>query len=89
VEVSAAGEAAVPEWFAALEPRPPADVDEAQARAAVELCEAMTASEPPSEAVAALVAKARRELEAGRLGEAHWWAEVALNALGMTHETEP
>ena len=57
-----------------------------RADTAVSLSESMAASEEQAETVVTLVEKARRELDAGRTDEAHWWASVALNALGMTDQ---
>ena len=75
-----------PAWFVAMARAPVLDADRQRAEAAVQICEASAASEMPSRAVAALVERARRELDAGRPGEAFWWAGVALPALGMTEE---
>jgi hypothetical protein len=86
VEPSAPPAAITPEWFDALARAPSAPATEAQARAAVDLCQAIAASEAPSEPVQALVEKARRELDAGRPAEARWWANVAMNALGMSDD---
>ncbi|MBM4047417.1 MAG: hypothetical protein FJ279_20110 [Planctomycetes bacterium] len=67
---------------------PPASADEAKAKSVVALCEATAAAESPGAAVAWLVDKARRELAAGRFAEAHWWASVALDALGLGDAAE-
>jgi hypothetical protein len=75
-----------PAWFVEMARAPSLDADPQRAEAAVQLCEASAASEGPSQAVAALVERARRELDAGRPAEAFWWAGVALPAMGMTEE---
>lgn len=75
-----------PAWFVAMARAPVLDADQRRATAAVQICEAAAASEPPSRVVAALIERARRELDAGRPAEAFWWAGVALPALGMTEE---
>ena len=61
-------------------------ISETQARAEVELAEAMAASQSPDELVVTLIKRSRRELEGGSPGAASWWATVALNALGMADE---
>ena len=66
--------------------RPTADVSQARARAAVDLCAAMAAAETPSAPVQRLVERVRREAKSGRLEEAYGWATVALAALGMSEE---
>ena len=89
VEPSDAVAPVTPEWFDALAQSPPASgskVDHLQAQEAVELAQAMAVSVSPSKAVTGLVEKARRELKAERPAEAHWWASVALSAMGMTAE---
>ncbi|MHC4402978.1 MAG: hypothetical protein ACYTG0_25230 [Planctomycetota bacterium] len=86
VEPSGEEVSTTPEWFDALAREPSASATDAQATAAVDLCEAMSAAESPSKPVESLVQKARRELEAGRSGEAYWWASVALNALGTSDD---
>lgn len=83
---AAAGATNAPAWFIATARAPVLDADQRRAEAAVQICEAAAASEPPARVVAALVERARRELDAGRPGEAYWWAAVALPALGMTEE---
>lgn len=75
-----------PAWFVTMARAPSLDADRRRAEAAVQICEAAAASEPPSRVVAALVERARRELDAGRPAEAYWWAAVALPAMGMTEE---
>ncbi|MCX6907544.1 MAG: hypothetical protein NTY01_05820 [Verrucomicrobia bacterium] len=75
-----------PAWFVAMSRPPPLDTDRRRAEAAVQICEAAAASEPPSRVVAALIERARRELDAGRPAEAFWWAGVALPAMDMTEE---
>lgn len=77
-------EAEIPEWFVVLAEREIPGVDEQQATAAVELAEAMALSMAPSDTVAALLKKARRELDTGRYDTSAWWAGVTLNALGMS-----
>ena len=72
-----------------MRPSPPDSVDAAEAQETVELAEAMALSLSPSEIVAGLVERARRELERGRSAEAHWWASLALQAMGMTDESAP
>jgi hypothetical protein len=84
VESPAPDTATTPDWFNALAQSPPDSLPAPQAREAVELAEAMAMSLSPSEVVSGLVKKARRELEAGRPAEAHWWASLALEAMGMT-----
>jgi hypothetical protein len=86
VEPSGPAAGATPQWFDALAQPPSVSATEAQAGAVVGLCEAMAMSEETSKPVTSLVKKARRELDAGRSGEAYWWASVALNALGMSDE---
>lgn len=73
----------LPEWFTALAEPPLADAQGAKAQALLALCEASAAAEAPAPAVVWLVQRSRRELDAGRLREAHWWGSVALRALGM------
>lgn len=73
---------ATPKWFDELAASPSQDVSDARAIAAVELCEAMGRSSA-SKPLAALVKKARRELDADRPAEAYWWASVSLSALGL------
>jgi hypothetical protein len=75
-----------PAWFAAMARPPSLNADRRRAEAAVQICEAAAASEPPSRVVAALIERARRELDAGRPAEAFWWAGVTLPAMGMTEE---
>jgi hypothetical protein len=77
-------EAVTPDWFTALAQREIPDADQSQATAAVQLAEAMALSMTPSDTVAALLKKARRELDAKRFGTSAWWASVTLNALGMS-----
>lgn len=77
---------AMPDWFNALAQSPPESIAAPKAQALVELAEAMALSLSPSEVVAGLIERARRELDAGRSAEAHWWASVALGAMGMTDE---
>lgn len=85
VDRSARGTAAdVPDWFKELAAVEPAVFTQAEATAAVELCRAMAVAEEPADTVAAMVAKAGRQLDAGRFEDAGWWAAVALGALGMT-----
>ncbi len=79
-------DAEMPEWFTALAGREIPAADEQQATAAVQLAEAMSLSMTPSDTVAALLKKARRELDAGRYDTAAWWASVTLNALGMSDD---
>jgi len=76
----------MPEWFGALADAPSGTANKSQAEAAVSLAEAMTMSENPARPIASLVERARRELDAGRPGDACFWAGVALNALGMADE---
>lgn len=73
----------MPRWFAALDgfQLPPADA--AQTDAAVALCRATAMAEEPSRAVTRLIARASVELAAGRHSEAHWWAGIALRAMGI------
>jgi len=47
------------------------------------LAEAIAQAESPHLAVTALVGRARREFDAGRMAEADWWAAVALAALAI------
>ena len=54
-----------------------------QAIAAVDLCETMAGTKAAGP-TASLRNKARIALDAGRNGEAYWWATVSLNTLGMT-----
>lgn len=75
-----------PAWFVEMTRVPSLGANRQRAEAAVQICEAAAASEPPSRVVAALIERARRELDAGRPAEAFWWAGVALPALGMTEE---
>ena len=75
-----------PVWFVTMARAPSLNADRRRAEAAVQICEAAAASEPPSRVVAALIKRARRELDAGRPAEAFWWAGVALPAMGMTEE---
>jgi hypothetical protein len=88
--LGAGGSAAVttnaPAWFVAMARAPSLDADRRRAEAAVQICEAAAASEPPARGVATLIERARRELDAGRPAEAFWWAAVALPAMGMTEE---
>jgi hypothetical protein len=87
VEPSASDTAETPDWFTALA-QPPSSTDtKTDAEAAVDICEAMAASEPPAKPVMTLIQKARQELDAGRVDEAGWWASVAMAALGLTHDT--
>ena len=81
--VDDAGDAELPDWFTGLEEPVLEEVSPEVARAAVELCRAAAASLTPSEPVEALVARAGRELAAGRHAEAHWFAGVALATLGI------
>lgn len=81
VRTRASASTAVPRWFCAPAQAAHDMVSEGQAKAAVERCEAMALSESPAKAVTTLIQKARRELDAGRSGEAHWWASVALAML--------
>ena len=76
--------AEMPEWFIELAQRNISEADQQQATAAVELAEAMSASVTPSDTVAALLRKARRELDGGRFDTSAWWAGITLNALGMS-----
>jgi hypothetical protein len=73
----------LPPWFTQLAQEPSSTADPARTQAAVQLIEAVIQSETPGPALEALVVKARRELNAGRVAEASWWAEVALEALAM------
>jgi len=75
-----------PPWFVAMARAPSLDADRARAEAAVQICEAAAAAEAPSRAAAALIERARRELDGGQAAEALWWAGVALPAMGMTEE---
>jgi len=77
------GVRAVPAWFLDLAQAPPATVETVHARAAVELAEAVAQADAVPPAVASLVARARREFDAGQVAEADWWASVALAALAM------
>jgi len=86
VESPGRGAATMPDWFNGLVQPPPDSFPASQAQEAVELAEAMAMSLSPSEVVSGLVQKARRELEAGRPAEAHWWASVALGAMGMADQ---
>lgn len=86
VELPPPAVAVVPKWFDELGRQPLADAPQPQAAAAVELCRAMAASQPPSSPVKTLIDKAARELDAGRPAEAYWWATAALSSLGMTDE---
>ncbi len=79
-------DAEMPEWFTALAGREIPGADEQQATTAVELAEAMSLSMTPSDTVAALLKKARRELDGGRYATSAWWAGVTLNALGMSDD---
>ncbi len=73
----------VPAWFLDLAQTPPASVEAARAQAAVELAEAVAQAESRHPVVESLVARARREFDAGRAAEADWWASVALAAQAM------
>lgn len=73
----------VPAWFLELAQAPPASVEAAHAQAAVDLAEAVGQAEPLHPVVKSLVARARREFDAGRAAEADWWASVALAAQAM------
>lgn len=73
----------MPGWFLDLAEAPPPAPDAARAQAAVQLAEAVARAETPGPTVTALVDKARREFDAGRVAEADWWASVALAALAM------
>jgi hypothetical protein len=73
----------LPSWFQQLAQAPPPSADATRTQEAVQLAEAVVQSEGTGAALEALVAKARRELDAGRVAEASWWAEVALEALAM------
>lgn len=84
VESPAPDAATTPDWFDALAQPPPESFPAPQAREAVDLAEAMATSLAPSQVVSGLVQKARREVEADRPAEAHWWASLALEAMGMT-----
>ena len=75
-----------PPWFVAMARPPSLDADRARAEAAVQICEAAAAAEAPSRTAAALIERARRELDGGQAAEALWWAGVALPAMGMTEE---
>lgn len=86
VEVSSPGVETLPDWFTAMADMPVPTSTQADAEAAVTLAEAMAASESPAPPVMTLVKRARRELDAGQVSEASWWAGVALNALGVTDE---
>jgi len=80
-------ETELPRWFVSIEEAPAPDVNQEQAQSLVSLCEATASAEEPSRPVAWLVDKARREFDAGRPAQAHWWASVALNALGLSDVT--
>ena len=84
VSPTSGAETELPKWFVSLKERPAPDADQEQAQSLVSLCEATASAEEPSRPVVWLVDKARRELDGGRSAEAHWWAAVALNALGMS-----
>ncbi len=85
-EVSTAGAPTnAPAWFVEMSQAPPASADKARTEDAVRVCEAAAAA-APSRAVTILVGRARRELDAGRVAEAWWWASVALRALDMTED---
>lgn len=73
----------VPAWFLDLAQAPPTTVEAARARAAVDLVEAVAQAESLHPAVVSLIARARRQFDAGRVAEADWWASVALAALAM------
>jgi len=77
---------AVPRWFSCPVLTAPGTVREGQARTAVERCEAMARSDPPAKSVTTLIQKARRELDAGRSAEAHWWASIVLAMLEVVDE---
>ena len=77
-------EAPVAEWFERLAESLQQPVSQAEAEAAVGLCEAMAMSQSPAEPVMTLVKKARRDLKSDSPAEARWWASVALFSLGMT-----
>lgn len=77
-------EAEMPQWFIELSQRSIPEASQQQATAAVELAEAMSLSMTPSDTVAALLRKARRELDGGRFNTSAWWAGITLNALGMS-----
>ncbi len=85
VELAPPISSATPGWFNELKPRVSDCIEPSQAAAAVELCETMAGSSSGGP-IATMCNRARRELIAGRVCEAHWWASVALNALGMTDE---
>jgi hypothetical protein len=74
----------VPEWFAALEPLDPAAAGEEEAVAAIALCESMVAASEPSPPVRSLLRNAMLAQTAKRWKDAYWWAQVALNALGLS-----
>ena len=86
VELATPASAVTPKWFDDAAVAPTETIDAEQANAAVELCEAMASSAEPAPPVTTLIKKARQELAAGRFAEAHWWAGVALNTLGMTDD---
>jgi hypothetical protein len=86
IEPAAAPSAAVPAWFEQLARSPAAEVSAAQSQAAVELCAKMAAAETLAAPLRQVVQRAGREMRAGRLAEAHWWATVALAGLGMSEE---
>ncbi len=83
-QMALASESEMPEWFVVLAKCEIPNADQRQATAAVKLAEAMSLSMTPSDTVAALLRKARRELDRGRCDTAAWWAGVTLNALGMS-----
>ena len=81
VRARASASIAVPRWFSSPAQAVTDTVSDGEAKTAVERCEAMASSESPAKAVTTLIQKARRELDAGRSTEAHWWASVALAML--------
>lgn len=84
VQATASPRSPLPEWFKTLAEREIPSADARKATTAVELAEAMALSATPSDAIAALLKKARRELDAQRNDTACWWAAVTLNAMGMS-----
>lgn len=83
-QMAVSPEAEMPEWFFELAEQNIPEADQQQATVAVELAEAMSLSMTPSDTVAALLRKARRELDGGRFDTSAWWAGITLNALGMS-----
>jgi hypothetical protein len=76
--------AEMPPWFTAMSEPPLEVATPTQARAMVSFCEAVGRSQALSPAVKWMIRQAQQHRDAGRPAEAHWWASVALESLGIS-----